>query len=213
MLYIFDWDGTLCDSTDKIVRCMQSAADDLSFSKLSYDSVKDIIGLGLPEAIQTLYKGISADDVIALKDRYVHHFVVEDQSHPELFPAVIETLESLHSDGHKLAVATGKSRRGLDRILNDLDMMDYFHVTRCADESGSKPHPQMLHEILESLNIPVAEAVMIGDTEYDLEMAQRANMQSIAVDYGAHHIDRLKLFNPILCVSQIREILSFQSRY
>lgn len=207
MLYIFDWDGTLCDSTGKIIRCLQNAADELNFPSLTHESAKNIIGLGLIEAIIVLYPNISLADAHRLKDKYVHHFTVVDQSKSELFPTVIETLETLRNDGHKLAVATGKSRRGLDHALKDLSLLDYFHGSRCADESGSKPEPQMLHELLQDLATPVEQAVMIGDTEYDLDMAQRANMKSIGVDYGAHHVDRLKPFNPVCLISKMEQLL------
>jgi phosphoglycolate phosphatase len=207
MLYIFDWDGTLCDSTEKIISCLQNAADELNFPSLSHESAKNIIGLGLVEAINVLYPDICLADAHRLKDKYVQHFTVIDQSKSELFPTVIETLEILRNDGHQLAVATGKSRLGLDRALKDLSLSGYFHGSRCADESGSKPQPQMLHELLQELTTPVEQAVMIGDTEYDLDMAQRAKMKSIGVDYGAHHVDRLKPFNPVFLISKMEQLL------
>ncbi|SIT10820.1 HAD family hydrolase [Neptunomonas antarctica] len=197
-LLIFDWDGTVIDSTARIVSSMQSAARELGLRSLQNHEAQEIIGLGLPEAVQALFPGI--DDVLleAVRDRYVHHYMDADNTPVALFPGVQRTLERLHEKGYRLAVATGKSRKGLDRVLADTGLGWLFEITRCADETTSKPHPHMLEEILSQTQVDVSNAVMIGDTEFDLKMGVQAGMDTIAVSYGAHHIDRLKQYNPVL---------------
>lgn len=210
MFFIFDWDGTLCDSTAKIVSCMHQASDAQRLPRLTDADVQNIIGLGLPEAIQTLYPELEPDGVQAMRAAYADHFIAADSEPSRMFPNSVSTLERLLNDGHHIAVATGKSRIGLDRVLLSVGMQDVFHATRCSDETASKPHPMMLHELLAELKIPVEESVMIGDTEFDMDMARRADMPRIAVDYGAHHISRLMPYEPALCASDIRDILNFR---
>lgn len=210
MLFIFDWDGTLSDSTAKITNAMQSAARDMGWEPLEPATIHNIIGLGLPEAILHLYPQVSAHDRSLLRDHYAANFIrLDEEKASNLFPRVTETLSILREQGHLLTIATGKSRKGLDRILGALGMGEYFDATRCADETISKPHPRMLEEILQQFNLPAQEAVMIGDTEYDMEMARRINMPRIAVSYGAHHIDRLRVYTPELCLDQIDGILDW----
>nr|WP_232348987.1 HAD-IA family hydrolase [Neptunomonas qingdaonensis] len=177
---------------------MQSAARDLDLRHLQDHEAREIIGLGLPEAIQALYPGISSDLLVPMRDRYVYHYMEGDNTPASLFPGVQQTLESLHKKGYRLAVATGKSRHGLDRVLADTGLGWLFEITRCADETTSKPHPHMLEEILIASGISADDAVMIGDTEFDLKMGVKAGMDTIAVSYGAHHINRLKQYNPVL---------------
>jgi phosphoglycolate phosphatase len=211
VLYIFDWDGTLSDSTGTIVTAMQRAAEDLGWQRPERDAVRNIIGLGLPEALQVLYPGASAEAGARLKARYSEHFLAIDQAEPAAFyPHVVESLEVLRAEGHQLAVATGKSRRGLNRVLGRLQLEDYFHASRCADETVSKPDPRMLHELLVHFNVPASEAVMVGDTEYDMDMARRADMPRIAVSYGAHAPERLRPYEPVLCMDCFSEILTWQ---
>ncbi len=197
-LLIFDWDGTVIDSTARIVSSMQSAARDLDLRHLQEHEAREIIGLGLPEAIQALYPGISSELLVPMRDRYVYHYMEGDTTPTSLFPGVQHTLESLHRKGYRLAVATGKSRHGLDRVLAETGLGWLFEITRCADETTSKPHPHMLEEILAESGVSTDSAVMIGDTEFDLKMGVHAGMDTIAVSYGAHHIDRLKQYNPVL---------------
>lgn len=210
MLFIFDWDGTLCDSTGKIVRCMQYAARKVGFPDLQDDQVLDIIGLGLPEAINRLYPNLPMGAADALRDAYAEYFLC-DQTPMPFFQGVEETLHRLRDDGYPLAVATGKSRRGLDRILEGLGMKGFFHSTRCADETSSKPDPKMLQELLGEFRRPADQAVMVGDTEYDMEMAKRAQMPRIAVSYGAHSIDRLRLYDPVLCIDYFPDVMTLTS--
>jgi phosphoglycolate phosphatase len=210
MLLIFDWDGTLIDSAARIVAAMQIAADELRLPVRSDAEVRNIIGLGLPEAILTLYP--EHDDSIRqqLRQGYAHHYIAMNAEPNALFPGVESTLLHLKNAGHLLALATGKSRRGLHRILEQLGMLEFFHATRCADETQSKPHPQMLHELLTELTISVHRAVMIGDTEYDMAMAQQAKMPCIGVDYGAHEKERLLRYQPELILNKFEHLLAWR---
>lgn len=210
MLFIFDWDGTLIDSKAKITLSMQLAAQSMGWEPLEDNLIHNIIGLGLPEAIFRLYPHISDTERARLRDFYAANFIRLDQEKSsDFFPLVPETLASLRSQGHLLSIATGKSRKGLDRILGGLGMETYFDATRCADETASKPHPLMLEQLLAQFDVAPKDAVMIGDTEYDMEMARCINMPRIAVSYGAHHIDRLHQYEPELCLDQFDQLLDW----
>lgn len=208
-LFIFDWDGTLLDSTGKIIRCMHRAIDDLALEQRSDADVKGIIGLGLPEAIRQLYPDISARDLEALRNGYSQHFIEADANPCTFYPGVEAVLQALKAEGHLLSVATGKSRRGLNRVLGNLAMSDYFDATRCADETASKPHPRMVNELLEELGADRTSAVMVGDTAFDLEMASNAGVDAIAVSYGAHDRERLLACNPLRCIDDFTELLEW----
>lgn len=210
MLFIFDWDGTLSDSKAKITSAMQFAAQDLGWKPLADDLIHNIIGLGLPEAILHLYPQITDIERAQLRDKYAANFIrLEDEKTSDFFPYVHETLAALRDAGHLLAVATGKSRKGLDRVLVTHGLAEYFDATRCADETASKPNPLMLEELLQYFGVKADEAVMIGDTEFDMDMARRINMPRIAVSYGAHHISRLHPYAPELSVDSIDAILQW----
>lgn len=209
MILIFDWDGTLCDSTGKIVRCLESAAAEVGMPVLTEEQYKNIIGLGLPEAVQTLYPEISAEQSAALRTSYSRIFLQEDKTPSPFYDGVEETLHQFRDAGYTLTIATGKSRKGLDRVLNEKALMGFFHGSRCADETESKPHPKMLHELLSEFRFEAHEAVMVGDTEFDMEMARRADMDRIAVSYGAHHVDRLHPFEPVHSVDFFPDITGF----
>lgn len=209
MLFVFDWDGTLIDSAAKIVGCMQQAALDMQLEQLEAKVIKDIIGLGLPEAIQKLYPLLEMKAVLEYKQRYSDHFIAADQVLCPLFPGAFETLSELKAQGHQIAVATGKSRRGLARALAQHGWESLFDTTRCADETASKPDPRMLHEILAELDVPPASAVMIGDTEFDMAMARSAAVSRIAVTYGAHEVERLQRYQPDLCVDHLPLIVDY----
>lgn len=211
MLFIFDWDGTLIDSAERIVQAMQTAADDCRFAVRDAAEVRNIIGLGLPEAIAALYPDLAPGQLADLQQAYAQRYVAADQQPCELFPGVLDTLQELKARGGRLAIATGKSRRGLQRVLTQLDLLGFFHASRCADETRSKPHPQMLHELLIEFDRPAGQAVMIGDTEYDMAMARNAAMPRIAVDYGAHAAERLRPYAPELIMSDFRQLLAWRS--
>ena len=206
-LVIFDWDGTLMNSAAKIVNSMQQAARALSLPECSDADIKNIIGLGLPEAILELYPQQPADVRQHIRDQYAHFFVNDHSVKSELFTGTLELLESLKSQGRTLAVATGKSRIGLNRIFDETGLGHYFATSRCADETRSKPHPLMVMEILEELKAPSHTAVVVGDTEYDLEMAASAGVARIGVTYGSHSQDRLEKHGPIGCAQDVPELM------
>ncbi|HSG60545.1 MAG TPA: HAD-IA family hydrolase [Pseudomonadales bacterium] len=207
MLYVFDWDGTLVDSIGRIVESLKLAAAELSLEMLTDQQYREVIGLGLTEAVNHLYPMADERLQVAMKEAYSKHFVAADVAPCPFFCGVTDTLEALHKEGHHLAVATGKSRRGLDRVLTQLQWHDYFHATRCADETASKPHPLMLHEIMDALGVPSHEAVMVGDTDFDLHMAHHAGMRSVGVSYGAHNLERLEAARPSAIIHRFTDLL------
>ncbi|EAR60660.1 HAD family hydrolase [Neptuniibacter caesariensis] len=208
-LLIFDWDGTIIDSAARIVSSMQSAASDCGYEVPSDDAVRNIIGLGLPEALRILVPGITDDGITRMRQSYGHYYLGEDSTPSPLFTGAQRSLESMHQKGMRMAVATGKGRNGLNRAFAETGLAHLFETSRCADETTSKPDPHMLEELLQETRVKASEAVMIGDTEYDLEMGRRAGMDVIAVSYGAHHIDRLKGFDPVLEVHNFPELESW----
>ena len=209
MHYIFDWDGTLSDSCGRIVECVQAAACTTDMPVRGEEEISNIIGLGLYEAMAVLYPEHDRQTHEKLKNAYSEHYRIIDEVPCGFFEGVIETLDSLRQEGHSLSVATGKSRRGLDRVLKALGMTGYFDATRCADETQSKPHPKMLQELLVELGADRQETVMVGDTEYDLEMATNAEVHSIGVSYGVHSNERLHKHGPLMIVDNITELLGF----
>ncbi len=205
-LIVFDWDGTLMDSAARIVASLRAAGQDIGFADLSDAGFRNVIGLGMPEAIRALYPAISDADVWQYADRYRHHFLESCPMPEQLFEGVPEILASLHQQPVMLAVATGKSRKGLDRVLRHTDCGRYFQATRCADETTSKPHPQMLLELIEELGVKPETTLMVGDTEYDMEMAQRAGAAALAVTYGAHESHRLDKYQPLASLNNIHAL-------
>lgn len=203
-LLVFDWDGTLMDSEAHIVASMHNAMSDVGLPPLPDGSVSNVIGLGLQEAIETILPGIDDDTCSAVFDRYRYHFLANDPTSP--FEGAEAVLTELNDAGYLLAVATGKGRPGLKRVLESTGFGQYFIETRCADETRSKPHPQMLHEIMEVLDVAPEKTLMIGDTEYDLQMANAAGVAPLAVDYGVHERERLLECNPLDCLMSIKEL-------
>lgn len=199
------------DSVDRIVGCMQAASRDVGVVEPSCQDVKNIIGLGLTEAMQTLFPTIDERVHVALTDAYRNHYLYESTIATQLFDGVVETLSQLQTSGYTLAVATGKSRRGLDRVFEETDVAKYFAASRCSDETQSKPHPQMLFELLDEIGVSANEAVMIGDSEFDLMMARAAGVPSIAATYGVHDERRLLKHGPLVCLNQITDLLSHLS--
>jgi phosphoglycolate phosphatase len=184
-LIVFDWDGTLIDSTALIVGSVQLAAADLGLPVPSDEDARHIIGLSLVGAMAWLFPGQGADIYEALCDRYRVHYLKRD-SEISLFNNVRDLLVALREDGYLLAVATGKARQGLDRALLQADLVKHFDATRCADETFSKPHPQMLLELIDELMVEPSRVLMIGDTTHDLQMAANAGTAALAVTCGAH---------------------------
>jgi phosphoglycolate phosphatase len=206
-LIVFDWDGTLMDSEARIVASMQSAASDVNLPVPPTESVRDIIGLGLAEALQQLFPGLKAETCDRLTERYRDYFLFRSPVPTQLFDGVFDMLNELKERGYLLAVATGKGRRGLDRVLTETQTRDYFSCTRCADETRSKPHPLMLQEIMRELNVTPGQTLMVGDTEYDMDMARQANASALAVSYGVHCRERLMKYRPHACINEIAELL------
>jgi phosphoglycolate phosphatase len=210
-LLVFDWDGTLMDSEAHIVACMQRAARDLGLEELAREAVRDIIGLGLREALMALLPGRDEATYRALTERYRVHFFTDDACQP--FAGAETVLQELQDQGYLLAIATGKGRHGLDRVLHSTGFQRFFTATRCADEARSKPDPQMLHDILELLAVDPHRALMIGDTEYDLRMARAAGTHLLGVDYGVHDRQRLLQCEPLGCLGSIAELPGWLREY
>ena len=208
-LLVFDWDGTLMDSEARIRSCVKAAARDLGLKAPTDSAIRNIIGLGLGEAVLMLFPGLGQLDVAAVIDRYRHHYLHADETPSELFPGSFTVLQELQRRQYLLAVATGKGRNGLRKVLHTTRLESLFHATRCADETFSKPHPQMLLEILEELGVSADEALMIGDTEYDLQMASNAGVRSVAVGYGAHEPERLAGHDPLVILTDIADLIGW----
>jgi len=205
---VFDWDGTLIDSVEHIAGSLQKAAQALGFPVRSLDAYRDIIGLGMVEALEKLYPGIDRMQMQALRDQYASQFFSQQTSPSHIFPGIADLLDRLRTADVQLAVATGKSRRGLDRALASTGLGRAFGVTRCADETLSKPDPLMLNQILGHYGIEPEQAVMVGDTVYDLDMAQRAGMPSIGVTWGVHGAGQLQDFDPVAVVGGVEALSS-----
>ncbi len=205
-LIIFDWDGTLMDSQARIVACLKCAADDLQLNQLTEKTLKNIIGLGLREAISTLYPQLQDEQITRFADRYRYHFLTANDTPSGLFEDVQQMLEGLIKKGFMLAIATGKARRGLEPVLRETGLKHLFHGSRCADETRSKPHPQMLEELLDEFGVMANDAVMVGDTEYDMLMANSIGMDALAVSYGVHDKNEILKHEPLSCVDSISEL-------
>jgi phosphoglycolate phosphatase len=200
-LIIFDWDGTIMDSAQKIANCIQASARDVGLDVPTTEQAKSIIGLGLFEAMRRLFPAADDSQVRRMTEAYKHHFVNVDGTEQKLFDGVTEGLQALEEAGAVLAVATGKSRVGLDRAFSSLDLRHHFITSRCADETRSKPHPQMLHEILDFTAIEPHKAIMVGDTTFDLDMAANANMAGLGAGYGVHS-EQMLLASKAIAVQQ-----------
>lgn len=195
-LLVFDWDGTLMDSAAEIVYCFQQACADLDIEVPTEAQIKSIIGIGMQEAIAALFPQMDPGDYSGLVDKYRVHYFNEERTPSSLFDGVKDMLLQLERDGYFLAVATSKGRHGLDRVLARTGLDQVFHYTRCVDEAPSKPHPQMLMDILDFMGCEPQQSLMIGDTEFDMLMAQNARMQGLAVACGAHERERLLASKP-----------------
>lgn len=196
-LIIFDWDGTLADSTGKIVDALDKTAEGLGLERLDNKQYKQIIGLGLDEALLALWPTLNEKQLVDVKAFYSDYFVNKSQMGMPFYAGAIDLLTDLNDSQLKLAVATGKSRKGLDRIFHETGIGSRFHASRCADETKSKPHPLMLNEILEQLKVSADRALMVGDTSFDLEMAALAGMDSVGLSHGAHENHQLHPHQPL----------------
>jgi len=191
------------DSIDKIVLCMQQAAKQLQQIIPSEQSVKNIIGLSLLKAMQQLFPTLSLSDQEALVEAYRQQYNIHQHIDTPLYPEIKKLLVSLKTQGYTLAVATGKGRNGLNQMLEQSNTADLFSATICADEANSKPDPLMLNLLLEKLNFDASQALMVGDSSYDLEMAENAGMERLGVSYGVHGIGTLSLFKPVAIVDNL----------
>jgi phosphoglycolate phosphatase len=204
-LIVFDWDGTLMDSTATIVASIQAAARDLGLAVPDHRSASYVIGLGLEDAMKVVLPGLDPKSYPRVVERYRYHYLSQDKS-LTLFEGAREMLLDLSSQGYFLAVATGKSRVGLNRALNTAGLMSLFDSTRCADETFSKPHPAMLQEITRELGQDMQRTVMIGDTTHDLQMAGNAGAAAIGVHYGAHPAHELEALSPMFGADSVSSL-------
>jgi phosphoglycolate phosphatase len=195
-LIAFDWDGTLYDSTRLIVRCIQAAVIDVGGAKPSENDAAWVIGLGLAEALARAAPDVPKEKYAELGARYRYHYL-QHQDDLVLFDGVLPMLDALRSRGHKLAVATGKSRRGLNEALTTVALRDRFDASRTADETFGKPHPRMLLELMEELDVSADRTLMIGDTTHDLQLAVNAGCASVGVSYGAHEPTVFDALSPL----------------
>ena len=212
-LLIFDWDGTLVDSVGRIVVSLRHAADECGLPQLDEAQLKGIIGLGLTEAIESLYPGLCEPvSIERFRGAYAEYYLALENQPSALFSGVFEALEAFRSEGYQLAVATGKTRRGLHKVLERRGWLDYFDVTRCADETASKPDPLMLHEILAHCRQQPERALMVGDSLFDLQMARRAKVCSVAVGHGAMPLELLHAESPDLAINHFDELRAWLGR-
>ena len=195
-LVVFDWDGTLMDSAAAIVAAIQAASRDLGLPPPSEERARHVIGLGLSDALRHAVPELPENDYPSMVERYRFHYLSRDHE-LTLFPGAYEMVGELAGAGRRLGVATGKSRIGLDRVLEQTRLRPFFHATRCADECFSKPHPQMLDQIVETLGIAKTRTLMVGDTTHDLQMAKNAGVDALAVAFGAHPRSALEAEAPL----------------
>lgn len=210
-LIVFDWDGTLCDSKAHICQSMQAAMADLKLPEKTHQDIAKHVGLGLVELIEAIYPDIERHREALLMERYRYHFCVQ-KDEIVLFEGATETMAKLQQQGYQMAIATGKSHSGLQMALAETGVSDYFATTRTADQTSSKPHPQMLLEIMEQLFAEPSDTLMIGDTSFDLELAANASVDALAVTYGMHSKEVLKDYRALDYLSDIRELVGWLSR-
>ena len=204
-LIVFDWDGTLYDSTAMIARCIQSACADLGLPVPSVQDASYVIGMGLNEALQHAAPGLPPERYPELGARYRHHYAAR-QNDLSLFDGTLPMLHALKERQHLLGIATGKTRRGLDDVLHMEQLKGLFDATRTADETRSKPHPQMLQELMAEVGVDPERTLMIGDTTHDLQMAQLAGVPRVGVSYGAHEPASFASYTPLQVVHSMAEL-------
>lgn len=204
-LIAFDWDGTLFDSTALIVNCIQAAVRDVGGTVPSDKDAAYVIGLGLMQALAHAAPDVPRERYAQLGERYRHHYLRE-QNRISLFEGVLPMLQALRERGHLLAVATGKSRHGLDEALHSVELQGRFHGSRTADETAGKPHPLMLQELMAELGTAPERTLMVGDTSHDLQMALNAGCASVGVSYGAHEPQAFETLRPRAVVHSVDEL-------
>jgi phosphoglycolate phosphatase len=204
-LIVFDWGGTVMDSTAVIAGSIQAACRDLGLNIPDDETARHVIGLGLDQALRYAVPDMPDTMRLDLVDRYRHHFMARDQAIP-LFDGARQTIAELHDAGYRLGVATGKSRAGLNRAMESSGMKNYFHATRTADQALSKPDPAMLLELMDELDVNAERTLMVGDTTHDVQMAQNAKVDVVAVGYGAHTPQQLRELKPLALVEDFAEL-------
>ena len=208
----FDWDGTLFDSTAIITRSIQAAVVDVGGARPSDQDASYVIGMGLMQALAHAAPDVTQDKYPMLGERYRFHYA-QSMDDITLFNGVLELLAGLKQRNHLLAVATGKSRRGLDDALQAVELKGLFHASRTADQTAGKPDPLMLHELMEELNVPPERTLMIGDTTHDLLMAQNAGCASVGVSYGAHEPASFAPYNPLHIAHSVAELDAWMVKF
>jgi phosphoglycolate phosphatase len=207
-LIVFDWDGTLINTIDWIVHCLQKAGEEHGFLKPEPQAAKDVIGLSINKAVTTLYPDADSDTHKKIVSSYSHTYLTKQLSREDFFPGVFEMLTHLKDYGFQLAVATGKTRNGLNKALQATGTERIFSITRCADETASKPNPKMLYEIMAHSQTNLDRTLMVGDSIHDLQMAKNAKIPSIGVICGANSEESLLKYDPLLCLHQPTELLN-----
>ncbi len=211
-LIVFDWDGTVMDSTAVIASSIQAACRDLDLPVPSDEAARHVIGMGLLEALRHAVPDAPESMYEPLVARYRHYFLAQDES-ILLFADARETIVELHAAGYWLAVATGKNRNGLNRALQSSGLTDYFHATRTADQTFSKPHPAMLLEIMDELGLEPERVLMVGDTTHDLQMAINAGVDAVGVTHGAHPVEQLRALQPLALLDDFTELREWFREY
>lgn len=215
-LVIFDWDGTLMDSADLIIRGVQATAHELNLPIVSSKCIRQGIGLSFADQLKNLFpKHIDRIDKTAFRHCYERHFtqLYTNNGHPPLVEGTKKVLHALKQKGFLLAVATSMPTKILSGLLSDLKMDAIFDSIRCGDQALPKPHPQMLLEILTALKLTPADALMVGDTDFDMRMAQRAKMAGVAVTYGMHSVERLRQHHPLACIDRLPDLLKIVNKH
>jgi len=211
-LIAFDWDGTLFDSTRIIVRCIQQAVVDVGGSMPSEKQAAYVIGLGLMQALAHAAPDVPQERYKELGARYRHHYIAH-QNDLSLFEGVLPLLNELKARHHWLAVATGKSRRGLDDVLDTVQLKGMFHASRTADETAGKPHPLMLQELMREFGADAERTLMIGDTTHDLQMAANAGVDAVGMTHGAHPVEQLRELQPLVLLDDYAGFREWFSAY
>lgn len=204
-LIVFDWDGTVMDSTAVISGSIQAACRDLGLTVPDDETARHVIGLGLEQALRYAVPELPEAMYPDLVERYRFHFLAQDENIP-LFEGARETIAELHGAGYWLGVATGKSHAGLSRAMESTGMKSYFHATRTADQTFSKPDPAMLFELMDELGVSAGRTLMVGDTTHDLLMAQNAKVDAVAMGHGAHPPEQLRELKPLALVDNFTEL-------
>jgi phosphoglycolate phosphatase len=206
-LIIFDWDGTLMDSVDWIVHCIQQAAMRCGFAVPRVQAVRDIVGLSIENAMEQLFPDEDGESRQKIAADYAKIFFTKQIGPADLFPGVHDMLKQFRNQGYRLAVATGKKSAGLHAAINATGLADLFSATRCADQTASKPNPLMLDEIIIELGVDKQRTLMVGDSVHDLQMALNAQVASVGVTCGAHPEATLQKYNPLMCLNYPTDLI------